>query len=80
MIPAGTVVALKWIALYEGEYTKDTLPKYRPKNFSAELMECMRYYQIRSTNDVATVDLRPTMRAVPAITKVAAGYAYSADL
>lgn len=80
MIPAGVTIGLKWMALYEGAYTKDTLPKYRPKDYSAELMECMRYYQICSTGDVAAVDMRPTMRAVPSITKVDGGYAYSADL
>lgn len=80
MVPVGEQISIRWIALYEGEYTKETLPKYRPKDFSAELIECMRYYQIRSTGDVAAVDLRPTMRAVPAITKVAGGYGYSADM
>ena len=34
------------IALYEGEYTIDTLPKYQPKGYGAELVECQRYYQI----------------------------------
>lgn len=33
-----------WAALYEGEYTVDTLPEYRPKGYAAELMECQRYY------------------------------------
>ena len=80
MIPVGGQATLRWIALYEGEYTKDTLPKYRAKDFSAELLECMRYYQVRSTDNVAAVDLRPTMRAVPTITPVEGGYAYSADL
>lgn len=32
------------IALYEGEYTADTLPKYHPKGYAAELLECARYY------------------------------------
>ena len=36
---------VKWIALYEGEYTLDTLPDYQPKGYNAELTECMRYYQ-----------------------------------
>lgn len=34
-----------WAALYEGEYTADTLPTYVPKGYGAELAECMRYYQ-----------------------------------
>lgn len=33
------------VALYEGEYTKETLPVYQPKIFGAELAECQRYYQ-----------------------------------
>ena len=37
---------IEWIALYEGEYTAETLPEYQPKGFGAELLECMRYYQI----------------------------------
>lgn len=36
---------ISWIALYEGEYTHDTLPRYRPKGYGAELAECKRYYQ-----------------------------------
>lgn len=35
----------KWAALYEGEYTADTLPEYRSKGYSIELLECQRYYQ-----------------------------------
>ncbi len=33
-----------WAALYEGEYTADTLPAYVPKGYAAELAECQRYY------------------------------------
>lgn len=36
---------IEWAALYEGEYTIDTLPPYQPKSYSAELAECQRYYQ-----------------------------------
>lgn len=34
-----------WVALYEGEYTAETLPEYQPKEYGAELLECRRYYQ-----------------------------------
>lgn len=34
----------RWIALYEGEYTAETLPVYHPKGYAAELLECQRYY------------------------------------
>lgn len=35
---------LEWAALYEGEYTAETLPEYQPKGYAAELMECRRYF------------------------------------
>lgn len=74
----GTV---EWAALYEGEYTADALPEYRCKGYGAELAECQRYYQIRSANNIAAVDMRPTMRlSSPTITSVTGGYAYSADI
>jgi hypothetical protein len=34
-----------WVALYEGEYTKETLPEYQPKGYGAELAESQRYFQ-----------------------------------
>ena len=72
---------VSWAALYEGEYTAETLPEYQPKGYGAELTECQRYYQIRSVNNIASVDMRPTMRLNnPTITSVTGGYAYSADL
>ena len=43
-IPNGIVI--QWAALYEGEYTADTLPAYVYKGYAAELAECMRYYQV----------------------------------
>lgn len=36
-------VTIAWVALYEGEYTLDTLPEYQPKGYGAELAECQRY-------------------------------------
>lgn len=38
-------MSIVWCALYEGEYTLDTLPEYRPKGYGAELAECRRYFQ-----------------------------------
>lgn len=43
-VKAGLSVDLEWAALYEGEYTAETLPAYVPKGYAAELMECLRYY------------------------------------
>lgn len=37
-------IKLEWFALYEGEYTEDTLPEYHSKGYGAELAECQRYY------------------------------------
>lgn len=48
VVPTGSTVA--WIAAYEGTYTKDTLPKYIPKGYATELMECKRYYQVIYNN------------------------------
>lgn len=39
----------RWAALYEGEYTAETLPSYVPKGYVAELMECQRYYHLYAT-------------------------------
>lgn len=43
--PGENPATVAWVALYEGEYTAETLPEYRPKGYGAELVECMRYYQ-----------------------------------
>ena len=36
---------VKWVALYEGSYTAETLPPYVPKPYAVELAECQRYYR-----------------------------------
>lgn len=41
----GTAAVVRWAALYEGEYTVETLPPYVPKGYAAELAECLRYYR-----------------------------------
>ena len=40
----GKSMQIVWAALYEGEYTAETLPKYRPKGYAAELQVCQRYF------------------------------------
>ena len=35
---------IQWAALYENEYTAETLPEYQPKGYGAELVECQRYF------------------------------------
>lgn len=37
---------IKNVALYEGAYTAETLPKYQPKGYGVELAECQRYFYI----------------------------------
>ena len=65
---------LYWAALYEGEYTADTLPKYQPKGYGAELAECLRYYQHNtsglfvSAGQYLYVTLQFPMRIIPTIT------------
>ena len=67
-----------WAALYEGEYTADTLPPYVPKGYAAELAECRRYYIdfgdtiFRSTKKSDTmwalnVQLPTNMRVIPTV-------------
>ena len=65
---------LIWAALYEGEYTAETLPPYVPKGYAVELAECMRYYrhQIRVLCGTALggvnrqfIYLNPAMHAAP---------------
>ena len=48
----GTAAVVRWVALYEDEYTAETLPPYVPKGYAAELAECLRYYRrITATNE-----------------------------
>ena len=48
----GTAAFVRWAAIYEGEYTAETLPPYVPKGYAAELAECLRYYRrITATNE-----------------------------
>jgi hypothetical protein len=44
MLVGGQTLEIAWTALYEGEYTAETLPEYHPKGYAHELAECQRYY------------------------------------
>lgn len=44
-VEAGNTAEITKVALYEGEYTEDTLPPYRYKGEAAEWCACMRYYR-----------------------------------
>lgn len=77
-------ITIKWAALYEGEYTADTLPEYQSKGYAAELAECQRYYRrykATAVNNVLGIGLARTdsrlaividlnnMRANPTVTQ-----------
>ena len=79
---AGDNYDIKWAALYEGEYTPETLPEYQPKGYAVELAECQRYYYqikaswkwitmgicISETQAMFTLKLPQPMRIYPTIT------------
>ena len=76
----GTAAIVQWAALYEGEYTAETLPPYVPKGYAAELAECLRYYRkikadsqtfagyAASGNAYAFIPLAQAMRIAPTVT------------
>ena len=76
----GTAAVVRWAALYEGEYTAETLPPYVPKGYAAELAECLIYYRkIKANNETfpgyaangvayAFIALTQTMRISPTVT------------
>ena len=73
-------ITVKCMALYEGEYTAETLPPYVPKGYAAELAECLIYYRkIKANNETfpgyaangvayAFIALTQTMRISPTVT------------
>ncbi len=75
----GTAAVVRWAALYEGEYTAETLPPYEPKGYAEEMAECLRYYRkIKANNETffgyaangvayAFIPLQ-TMRIAPTVT------------
>lgn len=76
----GTAAVVRWAALYEGEYTAETLPPYVPKGYAAELTECLRYYRKIKGNTqtfagyatgsvaYAFIPLAQAMRIAPTVT------------
>ena len=66
----------EWAALYEGEYTADTLPPYRPKPYSVELAECQRrfhVYETESARPSKPLDCCPPMELAPGTTEMTQG-------
>lgn len=79
MLAPGNV---EWAALYEGEYTAETLPEYRPKGYGAELAECQRYYIHRlnygfsiatSSQSHVAIPIPTRMRVNPTVTMIDIG-------
>lgn len=76
-VAASSNVSFRWAALYEGEYTAETLPAYQPKGYAAELLECQRYYLhgskttflpgYKSNTAYAFLELPVPMRIVPTV-------------
>lgn len=73
------VSGCEWAKLEIGS----TATPFSPPDPATELIKCQRYYQIRSTNNIAAVDMRPNMRegVTPTISALSGGnYSYSAEL
>ena len=73
---AGNSLKLAWAKLEGGSLATP----FVPPDPATELAKCQRYYQMRTTNDIDPLDLRPSMRTITDIKAVEGGYAYVADL
>ena len=75
-INSGVTAVLDWIKLeIGGKATMFVAP-----DPATELAKCQRYYQIRTTNGIDPLDMRPSMRTITDIRQVTGGYAYVAEL
>lgn len=52
-VQAGKTATIEWIALYAGEYTAETLPKYMPKGYAVEFSECRRCFNRMRINGLS---------------------------
>ena len=73
---AGNSLKLAWTKLEGGSLATP----FVQTDYAAELAKCQRYYQVRTTNDINPLDLRPSMRKITDIKAVEGGYAYVAEL
>lgn len=70
-----------WLDIWDAKLEVGSVPTaFSPRPYAEELALCQRYYQIRSSSSVSTVDLRPTMRTTPTKNSVSGGYAYDAEI
>ena len=74
-IEIGDSLTIEWMKLENGSATLFVHP-----DPATELAKCQRYYQVRTTNDIDPLDLRPSMRTITDIKAVEGGYAYVAEL
>ena len=68
-------ITVKWIALYHGAYTIETLPEYKEKAYAQELLECKRYFRYKewltcakTYGDYYATSRTINMRTVPTCT------------
>ena len=73
---AGNSLKLAWAKLEGGSLATP----FVPPDYAAELAKCQRFYQVRTTNGIDPLDIRPSMRTITDIKQVTGGYAYVAEL
>lgn len=73
---SGNSLKLAWAKLEGGSLATP----FVPPDYAAELAKCQRFYQVRTTNDIDPLDIRPSMRTITDIKQVTGGYAYVAEL
>ena len=73
---AGNSLKLAWAKLEGGSLATP----FVPPDCAAELAKCQRFYQVRTTNDIDPLDIRPSMRTITDIKQVTGGSAYVAEL
>lgn len=73
---AGNSLKLAWAKLEGGSLATP----FVPPDYAAELAKCQRFYQVRTTNDIDPLNMRPSMRTITDIKAVEGGYAYVAEL
>ena len=74
-IEIGDSLTIEWMKL-----ENVSAPLFVHPGLASELEKCQRYYQMRTTNDIDPLDLRPSMRTITDIKAVEGGYAYVAEL
>ena len=61
----GSSITFRWVALYPGAYTLDSLPTYEPKPYALTLLECQRFFHVYATQAARPgngLDAAPPMR------------------